>query len=210
MVEYILFDLCEVYIQGVVGVQHKIGAELGLAPTDVVPGHLGGNHFHELLRGQRTEDSYWREIMDTRDYPQTTGDGEPTLDFLKRVVRENFRDLNNGVGDLLEQLSQGTVPIGLLSDHGEEWVEYVETKFPLEALFGSRRSYSFEMGRTKKDPRSFSETLRRFEFEPTRTLFVDDRGPNLVSAQAAGVGYVHLFRSSELLSEALRGHKVVF
>ena len=59
-------------------------------------------------------------------------------------------------------------------------------------------------GLVKPDPRIFRRLLRRFDLQPSRTIFIDDNAANVEAAAALGI-HALLFRSPAQLRTELEG-----
>jgi len=59
----IIFDLSEVYLKGLIGVEHYLEPVLKMEPKEIYSKLIGEN-FGKLMHGKITEDEYWQEIND--------------------------------------------------------------------------------------------------------------------------------------------------
>ena len=78
----------------------------------------------------------------------------------------------------------------ILSNTGPLHWEQAVQQFPLDEIARDCLT-SFEAGVAKPDARIYAIARERFGLEPARTVFVDDLGPNVRAAQAAGWHGVH-------------------
>lgn len=202
----IIFDLAEVCLQGLLGVEKVIAPALGVEEADICPKHLIGPHIYALFRGHLSEVDYLRRVMETGRYPDQVGI-EPTIDFLKRAIRSNFTPIP-GTLDLAARLGQRGHQVGLLSDHAREWINYCEAQFPLADVFVDR-IYSFETGHVKEEVESFEAALDRLGASPNKTLFIDDRPINLQVARQAGIWNTYQFTDAESLEQELLRHHLL-
>jgi putative hydrolase of the HAD superfamily len=199
MVNHILFDLSEVFLSGMKGIEHDIAPQVGIGPQ-VVRQHLRGQKLQELLKGKTTEDEYWNGVIAEGGYSLPAG-------AFKNIVRKNFHKEVPGAKEILEVLKQKGYSIGLLSDHVREWVAYIEPRFSFLGLFDAT-CYSFEIGVTKESPQSFAAALERMSADPETTLFIDDHQANLDVAKTAGIGHVHRFVDAAGLERELRARGI--
>ncbi|MEK6964500.1 MAG: HAD family phosphatase [Nanoarchaeota archaeon] len=200
MVRTVLFDLAEVCLQGILGVEKVIAPVTGVVESEVRPNHLSGPHIYDFFRGRLSEEGYLQRVMELGGYPESV-QGEPTLDFLKRAIRANFVPIP-GTLDLVGRLAGRGLQIGLLSDHGREWISYIEEQHTLDRVF-EKRVYSFETGFVKEEVESFGVALRRLRADPEETLFIDDRAINLEVARRAGIRHTYQFTDAKSLEAEL-------
>ena len=199
MIETILFDLSEVYIQGILGVEKEISSKVGM-DQEKVRASLQGEKLIDLFEGRISETVYVAKALNEGAYPPRVA-GHFTSNILKEAIRNNFKELP-GTKNIIEKLNKAGYKLGLLSDHAREWIEHIESVHPLAQLF-PMRCYSFEIGYTKKSPESFRQALTLLQANPETTLFVDDRKINLEVAGSVGIRYLHHFSDAAAFASAL-------
>lgn len=197
VIRTVLFDLSEVLIAGLIGIEQRLAEQVGLEPSEVLEA-LGGDHLVRLLHGQSSEDEYLDAVLDRHGWSM-----EP--DELKALIRSNFHTRIDGMDELLAQLS-GSYELVLLSDHCTEWVEYIQSKHPFLELF-ERQFYSCTIGHTKRDRRSFQVVLAEIGRSPGEVLFVDDSQGNVETARSLCLNAIR-FTSAEQLREEMREHGI--
>lgn len=193
MINCILFDLADVCVRGILGLEDRISAYTGIDKREVKK-HLRGDKLREIFEGRISEDEYWRRVVEAGNYK------EP-FDFFKASAREHFIEVP-GTRSIVEELKRSYYTLGLLSDHAREWIEYIESGYPFIGLFDVR-CYSFNSGYTKSDPKSFEFALSKLNADPSKTLFIDDRDKNLDVAKSTGIGYLHQFIDAVSLKKEL-------
>lgn len=207
MITTIIFDLGDVYIRGMKGIQEKISGTLGEIKENI----LTGEKINKLFRGEITEDEFWNMVIEENQYSSSINGYGSTHDFLKSAVRENFKRIE-GAEEIIRKLKDNGYHLVLFSDHAKEWIEYCEKQFPLRELF-EILDYSFEEGITKKDyikgsdekyNKRYERVLEKSNANPETTLYIDDKQSNLNDMQSVGVKYVHLFSNACSLDEDLR------
>ncbi|MCX6708798.1 MAG: HAD family phosphatase [Candidatus Woesearchaeota archaeon] len=201
MIDRIIFDLSEVYIRGLPGIESTISERTGI-PEKKVFRHLRGpryNHLIRLFKAEMTEDQYWRMVRKEGAY-------KPPISWFKQTVRENFTEIP-GTRAIIEQLKE-RYPLALLSDHCREWIENIEERYPITELF-DRIFYSFNTGHTKSERRCFDHVLVSLNANPETTLYIDDLAQNLALGRKAGIAYTHQFTTAEKLEEELRKLRVL-
>ena len=187
MIEYILFDLSEVWIQGMVGAEKEIAKRVG-ATEEQVWKHLNVDALMPLFEGKISEDEYWRSVA--AEGSKSGADYFVPLDFFKETMRSNFTELP-GTRTVIVQLKE------------QECDEDVEAKYPIRDLF-DQVNWSFEIGYTKRSAKSFEYAMRRSGADPSKILFVDDNPKNLRVATAACIQYTHHFIDAPTLEAALQ------
>jgi len=193
MIESILFDLSEVLLQGMKGLDKRISFDTGFTEEEV-RSHFRGSKREDLFVGKLSEEEYWSLVIKEGQY-------ELPLEYFRKVIRENFVPLN-GTQEILFELKQQGYPLGLLSDHAREWISYIEGKYRFMQAFDGR-CYSFECGYTKRSKESFVYAIKELGFIPERTMFIDDHHWNLEVAHSVGIAYTHLFNGAEKLAKAM-------
>jgi len=81
----IIFDLAEVYLKGLVGVEHILEPILGLSAREIFP-KLKGDNMVALFHGEISEDEYWHNIIDKNGW-------EVENSVLKKAIRQNFEEI---------------------------------------------------------------------------------------------------------------------
>lgn len=78
----------------------------------------------------------------------------------------------------------------LLSDHGREWIDYIEQTHPFLAIFSSR-FYSFDLHTRKTNPATYQYILSTLNLQAEACLFIDDREKFLEVAKEVGLQTLH-------------------
>ncbi len=194
----IIFDLSEVLIAGLIGVEQPLALQLGL-PADVVVAMLGGEPLHELLCARMTEDVYLRTIIDRYDW-------RIDASAVAAAIRANFHQEITGTRDIFQLLGKQHDLI-LLSDHAREWICYIEQAHPFLAAC-SHRFYSFELGSTKKEALTFSKVLTAIHRQPSTCVFIDDSEANVAVARSLGIDGIR-FQGAKSLRASLRARGLI-
>lgn len=195
MIKTIIFDIGEVYLQGVVGsakyVQRKIG-------TPISDYYFYDKGFDQLMLGQITEDVYWEAIIKKNFWNISAKD-------LKEAIRKNFKEVR-GTRKIIEDLRQKGYKLGLLSNHAKEWVEYCEITYKYHKLF-NKTLYSYQAKLVKPNKKIFKQILQKLRVKPTECLFIDDYIKNIETAKQLGLKTIH-FKSAPALARELKKLKV--
>jgi 2-haloacid dehalogenase len=194
MIRTILFDLGEVLIDGLIGIERLLPDQIKASGQDVISAFLG-EPLNELCCGRLSEETYLSQILRERGWPLSVA-------ALKGFIRTNFRRRVPGMEEILVDLAEARYDLVLVSDHAPEWVEYVRSVHPFLQRFAAQ-FFSFEVGTMKADPTTFRAVLRTIERTPEECLFIDDREVNVRSAESVGIGSI-LFRDARSLGKELQ------
>jgi FMN phosphatase YigB (HAD superfamily) len=187
----LIFDLSEVLIAGLVGVEKPLALQLHL-PEDKVLSAFVGDLFDALLCGEISEDIYLQQIIDRQVWSISP-------DALKRVIRHNFHQRVPGMESLLGWLAIDHELV-LLSDHAAEWVAYIRLIHPFLRLF-KVQFFSFELKQTKREPSTFLTVLDAIHREPQECLFIDDSLTNVKVAEEVGIPSIRFTNAEQLSME---------
>lgn len=190
MITTIIFDLSEVYLQGLKGTEDRINAAYRSAIKN--PALMYMEEATKLFHGEITEEDYWQAVINEYNL-------KATVPELMRLVRENFREIE-GTRDIIERLKQNDYKIGLLSVHVKEWIEYCENLFNFHKLFHSRL-YSFEAAVSKPDERAYELLLEKLHVKSEECVFIDDSAVNLLPAKKLGMKTIQFEGAGKLISE---------
>ena len=177
MIDTVVFDLSDVLIFGLKGVEFVIGQRLGLQARDVLQAMLG-EPFDALMRGQLSEVDYLQGILEREKWPMPLAE-------IQALIRHNMRQRIPGSVELLHDLAPHC-RLYLLSDHATEWVEDLLPEHTFLGLF-TERFWSCELGSIKRDPQTFPLVLDRIGRPAYDCLFVDDNPKNVAAAAASSI-----------------------
>ena len=184
----IMFDLSEVLISGLFGLEKELSGLVGQSEESLLA-PFGGENLVSLCRGEMSEDDYLAQILECEGW-------STSIEDLKVVIRGNFHRQMEGMVSLVEGLSSRYTVV-LVSDHAREWVEYIEGAHPFMRVF-DRKVYSFYTGKTKSDPSCFPDLLSLLERKGGECVFVDDMASNVENARLAGIHGI-VFQGREAL-----------
>lgn len=103
--------------------------------------------------------------------------------------------LTPGVVPALERLGETGIRLACLTNDTAEWSRILRRRFRLDRYI-DHWCVSAEVGVRKPDPRVYRALLDTLGVAPADTLFVDDRGPNLLPAREIGMHTI-LFSSDD-------------
>ena len=190
----IIFDLSEVLIQGLVGVEKNLTAVLPIPETEILQ-CFGGDGLQRICRGEITEDDYLQEILARQRW-------NIPAEILKKNIRDNFRLEVAGTCSILLHLAK-KYEVVLLSDHAREWITYIKSVHPFLGEF-KQTFFSYELGKTKKDPKTFEEILEKMSWQANQCWLIDDSTENIAVAASVGINGIQ-FKNAKQLQEQLIG-----
>lgn len=191
----IIFDLSEVLIAGLVGIEKTLAKELLVAEQDILP-CFGGQLLEDICTAKISEDAYLEQIIAVEQW-------NIEVTRLKSIIRHNFHQEVEGMQRLLMTLAS-RYELTLLSDHAREWIAYIKDIHPFLQCF-ERTFFSYELEKTKKNPATFLEVLDRIAYAPEDCLFIDDNPKNIAVAESVGITGIR-FVNTHQIQTVLNAH----
>lgn len=193
MKNVIIFDLSDVYIRGLIGIELKIAE---LVKKQVSNEHIYNDITTKLFRGDISEDEYWSLIIKNNNW-------NIDIKTLKMILRGNMEELD-GTREIIEALRMNkNYELGLLSVHAKEWVEYCEKKFQYHQLFDTVM-YSYEIKVCKPELKAFEKILESMNANPHTSYLIDDSDENIASAEKLGIQTIFFENSVQLKQDLIR------
>jgi len=196
--DYIIFDLSEVLIMGLLGIEKNLQTEINISCENIL-NCFNGSLLEEILSGKISEDEYLNKVVKRNNW-------EISTDKLKFFIRENFKNEIPGSIQIMKRLSEN-FKLVLLSDHAAEWVDYIK-KIHSFFIFFERTYFSYEFGFTKKNSQIFNDVLSKLQTEPENCLFIDDNSSNIQNAIEVGIPSIH-FKSAYQLFNDLKKFNII-
>lgn len=195
MITTLIFDLSEVFFQGMKGTEGRLNKKYGtkLNNSTFMLSKAAVQFFH----GEITEDMFWEEIIKEFRLPNTVKD-------LKELVRENFIEID-GTRGIVERLRKNGYRLGILSVNSKEWVDYFEENFNFHKLF-DLRMYSYEVAVSKPDREAYELFLKKSNSTSEECIFIDDSEINLISARQIGMETIQFLTAKQLESDLKKLH----
>ena len=191
-IQNIIFDIGGVILH--VDFARPVGImarETGLSPERIMEDIFNGPELERYDRGRIGCGEFFQSIrsrfnmkMDERE--------------MKRLWSDIFEE-NAAVSGLIRRW-HGTVPLFLLSNTCKSHVDQFEAQFDVFKLFNDR-VYSFETGHLKPELEIFEQAIRRFQIDPLKTLFIDDKEDNVEGANRVGLHALRFIDSDTLLKD---------
>ena len=213
----ILTDLSDVLIHGLYGVDKILAKHYGKNAAETFwQRHLETEEdFRELMRGNMSEDDYWRLLLQGNDWPfgiqeikdifseNLRRDIPGTLGVYQRIITHP-RSLRHRYDVLL-----GTPEIYIISDHIEERIEEIYQYHPDIFNVAQKAFWSCELGNIKMDETFFPQLLRVFDMPIDEFIFVDDNAYNTTAASLAGIASIY-FKNAKQLEKTLEAYGFEF
>lgn len=196
MITTIIFDIGEVYLQGLVGSAKHVEREIGIPVPEY---YFYEKEFDLLALGQIAENEYLKAIIKKNSW-------DISIEDLKGAIRKNFKEVE-GTRKIIEDLKKRGYKLGLLSNHVKEWVEYCELTYDYHKLF-HEKVYSYMVGFSKPNLDIFLALLRKLDVKPKECLFIDDYIKNIEAANKLGMETIQ-FTSAEDLKKRLLKLKII-
>ncbi|MBW2195175.1 MAG: HAD hydrolase-like protein [Deltaproteobacteria bacterium] len=193
----IIFDLSEVLIMGLVGIERQLSPILKVPESEILPS-FDGPLLQPICRGEISEDQYLGRILEKQGW-------QVSIETLKLIIRENFHQKVEGTHTILGHLVK-RYEVVLLSGHVQEWVAYIQTIHPFLETF-KQAFFSYEIGQTKKIPASFAVVLKEMSYQAEACWLIDDSKRNIAVAASLGINGIQ-FSNAEQLREQLVGQGI--
>ena len=194
MPQTLIFDLSEVLIAGLLGIEKPLAVRLGI-PKRAVLTAFAGPLLEKLCCDRISEDEYLARILKRQRWRLAPAE-------VKGIIRQNFHRRVPGMQKLIARLAR-RYELVLLSDHAAEWATYIQGIHPWLRIFKTR-FFSFELRQTKREPSTFQRVLAAIGRRPDECLLVDDSTQNVQAAASIGLPGIR-FTSTKALARELAG-----
>ena len=191
MIRAVIFDLSEVLIPGLIGIEDRLEELTGIS-KDLIAKSLGSYPYHEqennleaLLKGSISYQEYRSGFMETANFPS-----EYEESFDKECLKM-FESAYPHTNKMIQRVAQ-SCDLYLLSDHCEVWATYIKKQHDFFRFFKGTL-WSYEVSATKKSNIPFDALIKKYDLSPRECLFVDDNQINISIAGSMGFSTVHFF-----------------
>jgi putative hydrolase of the HAD superfamily len=133
------------------------------------------------VTGTGSEKDYWNEVRTHSGIVAT--DVELRQEILSRFIPRDW------MLEVVKSMQQQGLLTAILSDQSN-WLDLLDSQYHFFQYFDAVFN-SFHLGRTKRDPTIFSETLQALKVNAGETLFVDDNFGHVDRAAAMGLQTHH-------------------
>lgn len=149
-------------------------------------------------RAQITPETYWLQFAAEAN----ASISDKQIEQLRRSEVAMWSNVNPAMVRWSRQLNDAGIKTALLSNMHADLVKHVRT-FDWVQRF-TVTTFSAEVGVVKPDAAIYEHTLRELGTPANRTVFVDDREPNIRAARSLGIRAIQ-FQSIEQLNNDLSG-----
>jgi len=149
-------------------------------------------------RGVISPEVYWLQFAAEANASITA----TQIELIRRLEVTMWSNVNPVMVRWSRQLNDAGIKTALLSNMHADLVHHVRTLDWVQAF--TVKTFSAEVGLVKPDAAIYEHTLRELGMSPERTVFVDDREPNIRAARSLGICAIQ-FRSVEQLHNDLTG-----
>ncbi len=117
--------------------------------------------------------------------------GAPARDSYFEERRRIFDEIvpgspMRGIDELLARLREGGIPTAIASSAPARWVVHAVERIGVRPLFDAVVTGD-EVARRKPAPDVYLEAARRLGVDPARSVAIEDSGPGITAARAAGL-----------------------
>jgi len=145
------------------------------------------------VTGRGSENDYWNEVRAHTGIMAT--DEELRDEILSRFIPRDW------ILERVRKIRQMGVVTAILSDQSD-WLDQLEARYHFFRYFDAVFN-SFHLGKTKRDPTLFTETLQALNVKSGEALFVDDNIGHIDRAAAAGL-QTHHYEGQEAFVKKLK------
>ncbi|MGJ8454471.1 HAD family hydrolase [Pseudothermotoga sp. U03pept] len=195
MVENIVFDLGRVLIQwDPYGYMLKVFGEP--VATFLNKNVFETKEWNLLDKGEIEEEQLWQMMVER--FPHYAEYIEHMKENVLRLllpIEENIR--------FLPQLKAMGYKLYVLSNFGKNGFNYIHKTYDFFKYFNGM-VISSHVNQIKPDPQIFTTLIDKYNVEPTKTLFIDDKAENIRTAQELGFKVIHLEDNSNLKDQLER------
>jgi putative hydrolase of the HAD superfamily len=150
-------------------------------------------------RGDIRAEAYWLQFAANAH----TSINEKQIEQLRSAEVAMWSNINPAMVKWSQQLNDAGIKTALLSNMHADLVHHVKTFDWLQKF--TVKTFSAEVGMVKPSAEIYEHTLRELGTAPERSLFVDDRAPNIRAAHSLGIRAIQ-FHSIEQLQNDLKGY----
>ena len=172
-------------------------AKIGVSAEAFYALTVGSEEWKLYNKDFLTEEELWRKLA-------------PKLGVEDEVARElrQWRRMLVPIPETIKILKKvrGRYPLYCLSNVDKATTRYLQERYHLYDLFDGS-VLSWEAGMRKPEMGIYELVIQRFNLTPERTLYIDDKEPNLIPARQAGLQTIP-FRSPEDLEVEMLAHGV--
>ena len=145
------------------------------------------------VTGSGSEKDFWNEVR--KHSGIIAPDDELRQEILSRFIPRDW------MLETVRSMQQQGLLTAILSDQSD-WLDQLDARYNLFQYFDAVFN-SFHLGKTKRDPTIFSDTVQALKVNADEALFVDDNIGHIDRATAAGL-HTHHYNNREGFMEKIR------
>jgi putative hydrolase of the HAD superfamily len=145
------------------------------------------------VTGRGSEKDYWNEVR--KHSGITAPDDELRQEILSRFIPRGW------MLETVRTMQQNGLITAILSDQSD-WLDQLDEQYNFFQYFNAVFN-SFHLGKTKRDPTNFTDTVQALQVNADETLFVDDNIGHIDRATTAGL-QTHHYNGKEGFMEKIR------
>jgi len=146
------------------------------------------------VTGKGTEKEYWQAVKEQAGIEAE--DEELRNEILTRFIPRQW------VLDTIDGMQKQGIITAILSDQSD-WLDTLDSQYNFFQYFNGVFN-SYHLGKTKRDPSIFDDTLQALQVEAGETLFVDDNPGHIDRANEKGL-QTHLYVDRDGFGARLEG-----
>ena len=143
------------------------------------------------VTGNASENDYWNEVREHCGI--IADDAELRQEIISRFIPRDW------MLETIRSLKRQGLVTAILSDQSD-WLDLLDARYHFFQYFDAVFN-SFYLGKTKRDPAVFAETLQSLDVDAGETLFVDDNIGHIDRAAAAGLQTHHYIGRQSFLKK---------
>lgn len=151
-------------------------------------------HWNLLTLGKIMEDEYWGTFL---KLSRLNVDKK----YLRNKVRSSLYPLKHSAS--IVNLLKNHCKLAILSNHAQEWSEYMKREFDLFKSFDPI-IFSCDVGLRKPDSKIYEIALNKLKCDPEECVFIDDKKRNTYAAEKLGIKGIVFEESSKLVEDLSR------
>ncbi|HEY7305931.1 MAG TPA: HAD family phosphatase [Bryobacteraceae bacterium] len=177
--------------------QARLAALAGISPTKFFD--LYWSYRLDYDKGLVSNVEYWQTVARNGGSTLTPD----TIDQLTHLDNESWMQFDPSMWEWVGQLRSAGKPVAMLSNMPRDLGEALRKTDRLEQF--DYVTLSYEARSAKPEPAIYEHCLAGLGTPPGKTLFLDDRMPNVEAAEKLGIRAVHFVDRDEVLAK-LRGY----
>ena len=172
--------------------------------------------FEQLLRGEITEDAYWKTVLDNQNWPFGLRD-------IKKILSATLKESIPGVMGVIQDIKSfpsrlpacnaeqiyGSPEVCLISNHIMERMEEIKSYHPKVFKTCNKSFWSCEMSSIASDDGFFKSILKINDLNPNEAIYIDVNPFNTTAAVLSGITSI-IYTTPSRLKKSLMEYSFSF